>query len=45
MVDDELSMREYLELLLAGAGYYVTIAESEAAARRALHASIRSIWS
>jgi len=32
VVDDELSMREYLELLLQGAGHHVTTAESERSA-------------
>src|SRR3954466_15864059 len=38
VVDDELSMREYLELLLGRVGHQVTTAESVAAARSALEA-------
>ena len=36
VVDDELSMREYLEVLLARAGYEVTCAGAVAAAREVL---------
>src|SRR5690606_13534062 len=39
VVDDELSMREYLELFLSGAGHDVTAADGEASALAALEAT------
>ncbi|MEN9797254.1 MAG: hypothetical protein RL653_950, partial [Pseudomonadota bacterium] len=36
VVDDELSMREYLDILLTRAGYSVTTADSATAAKETL---------